>query len=79
MRQEVLLSIADRGPGLPDEPARLFEKFTRGAQTTVSGAGLGLAIARGIVEAHGGKISAANRNGGGAIFTIALRKGAPPK
>ncbi len=71
---EMRLSVADHGPGLP--PGRenqLFEKFyqvsTEGPQ---SGVGLGLAICRAIVEAHGGKISARSRMEGGAEFTFSL-------
>jgi signal transduction histidine kinase len=52
----VVLSVRDTGPGIPeDQLDRLFEPYWRG-QTTYKGAGLGLAIARGIVEAHGGRI-----------------------
>jgi two-component system sensor histidine kinase KdpD len=75
---DVVLTIADRGPGLPEDPQHLFEKFARGAHTSAPGAGLGLAIARGIVEAHRGKIEAANRPGGGAIFRITIPAGTGP-
>jgi two-component system sensor histidine kinase KdpD len=75
------LEVADRGPGLPSgEEIRVFEKFHRGSNTrAVPGAGLGLSICQGIVEAHGGTISAANRDGGGATFTVRLPlEGEPP-
>ena len=68
------LSVNDQGPGLPpgDEP-RVFEKFYRGDQAgRPSGVGLGLAICRAIVEAHGGRIWAENRSGGGARFAFTL-------
>jgi two-component system sensor histidine kinase KdpD len=70
----VLLEVADRGPGLPPgDEDRVFEKFYRGRSAGAArGVGLGLAICRGIVEAHGGRITAANRRGGGAAFRIAL-------
>jgi two-component system sensor histidine kinase KdpD len=69
--------IADNGPGLPSgSEARVFEKFFRGKATATAdgrrGAGLGLAICKAIVQAHGGQISAGNRTGGGAEFVIAL-------
>jgi two-component system sensor histidine kinase KdpD len=65
--------VADRGPGIPPgDEGRLFEKFHRGAHAGGGGVGLGLAICRGIVEAHGGTIAAANREGGGAEFRIRL-------
>lgn len=69
------ISILDRGPGFqPDEIERVFEKFYRGRQgrDKVEGTGMGLAIAKSIVEAHGGKLSARNRQEGGAaiIFTL---------
>jgi PAS domain S-box-containing protein len=69
-RPWVELSIADNGPGLPagfDE--RWFEPYTTSKQR---GTGLGLAVAKKIVEEHGGSIRAENRPGGGAQFTIRL-------
>ncbi|MBX3273640.1 MAG: sensor histidine kinase KdpD [Sandaracinaceae bacterium] len=73
------LEVADRGPGIaPGLEARIFDKFFRGDART-SGAGLGLAICRGIVVAHGGAIHAANRAGGGVTFRLTLPvEGAPP-
>jgi two-component system sensor histidine kinase KdpD len=69
----VTIEIADRGPGFrTGEEARVFEKFFRGARMNGGGVGLGLAICRGIVEAHGGALSAENRPGGGALFRIVL-------
>ncbi len=70
----VVIGVADRGPGLPPgEEQRIFEKFYR-ARTphNGSGVGLGLTVCRGIVEAHGGRIWAENRPGGGAIFRFTL-------
>ncbi len=77
----IVIEVADRGPGLPPgDPNRLFEKFYRaGDSKTRTGAGLGLAICRGIVQLHGGKITAANRTGGGAVFRFTLPlEGTPP-
>jgi two-component system sensor histidine kinase KdpD len=76
----VRLRIADRGPGFaPDEVERVFDKFYRsGTAASRSGAGLGLTIVRGIVEAHGGRVVAENRPGGGALFRITLPLGEPP-
>ena len=78
---QVILEIADRGPGLPPGfGERIFEKFERGPAAGHGGVGLGLAICKGIVEAHGGTIRGDNRPGGGAVFTIALPvRGAPPE
>lgn len=75
------LDVVDRGPGLlPGEEERIFEKFHRGARSTgTPGSGLGLPIARGVVEAHGGRLEAATRPDGGARFTMWLPLlGAPP-
>ena len=70
---QLLICVSDRGPGLPPESTeRLFEKFYRGDERKAGGLGLGLSIARGFVEAHGGKLTAENRDGGGARFTIHL-------
>jgi two-component system, OmpR family, sensor histidine kinase KdpD len=76
----VHLRIADRGPGFaPDEVERVFDKFYRSeTAASRSGAGLGLTIVRGIVEAHGGRVVAENRPGGGALFRITLPLGEPP-
>lgn len=73
--REVVLSIADRGPGIADQDLeRVFEKFYqgRGAGPQRAGIGLGLAIAKGIVEAHGGRIWAERREGGGTVVRLAL-------
>jgi two-component system, OmpR family, sensor histidine kinase KdpD len=74
------VAVADRGPGFaPGEEARVFDKFYRGQEAgTRTGAGLGLAIARGIVEAHGGRITAETRPGGGAAFRFTLPLAANP-
>src|SRR5262249_28264634 len=71
----VILTIADTGPGLPvGGEAKLFEKFSRGGRTGHSPRGLGLclAICKSTVEAHDWLISAANRHEGGAEFAITL-------
>lgn len=68
----ISLSIADRGPGLPaGAHTAVFDKFIRGTHD-VAGVGLGLAIARGIAEAHAGTITADNRPEGGAVFRVHL-------
>jgi len=75
----VTVSLADRGPGIPPgEEERIFEKFVRGSSST-GGVGLGLAICRTIINAHGGKIWAENREGGGAVIRFTLSSaGLPP-
>ena len=74
--KQVEIRFADNGPGLPaGSESRVFEKFFRGASPTVDGqrgVGLGLAICRAIVEAHGGQILGRNRPSGGAEFLITL-------
>ncbi len=76
----VTVEVADRGPGLaPHETERVFEKFRRGGVERGDGAGLGLTICRGFIEAHGGHIWAENRPGGGARFRFTLPiEGRPP-
>lgn len=67
------IEVADRGPGLPKgSESRIFDKFFRVKGAGLPGAGLGLAICRGIVEAHGGTIAAENREGGGTVFRVVL-------
>ena len=69
----LVLIVADTGPGLPlDAITRIFDKFYRAPSAPAGGAGLGLSIVKGFVEAQGGQISAENRPGGGAVFTIRL-------
>jgi two-component system, OmpR family, sensor histidine kinase BaeS len=67
----VRIEVADTGPGIPpDRLEQVFERFVKSGDST--GSGLGLSIARDLVEAHGGTIAAANRPDGGAVFSIAL-------
>jgi len=76
----VVVTVDDHGPGLP--PGReeaIFEKFERvKKESATPGVGLGLAICRAIMEAHGGTIRAENRETGGARFILTLPRGEPP-
>ena len=68
---QLVLSVADRGPGIPPEwLPRIFDKFFRAPTAPTGGSGLGLTIVKGFVEAHGGTITATNRPGGGVMFTL---------
>ena len=68
-----LYRILDRGPGLPADSQVLFDRFERlEGSDRVGGSGLGLWIAKNFTEAVGGTITAGNREGGGAIFEVAL-------
>jgi PAS domain S-box-containing protein len=73
---EAVVSVADQGPGIsPEELPRLFQRFTRGREgprSDVSGLGLGLYIARLMVEAHGGRIRAESDLGKGSTFSFSL-------
>ena len=70
---DVTLRVLDLGPGLPSGEVALFDRFERLEGTDrVGGSGLGLWIAKNFIEAVGGSIAAENREGGGAVFAIAL-------
>jgi len=73
------LTVADRGIGIDaQDMARIFRRFERAVSPRhYGGLGLGLYIARRIVEAHGGEISAAERSGGGSVFTLKLPRRPP--
>ena len=77
--EAMMIDIGDRGPGIPvQEEETIFSKFTRSTHTRM-GAGIGLSICRAIIEAHGGRIWAENRPGGGAAFKFILPiEGTPP-
>ena len=79
----LVIRVRDHGPGLPlslmGREASLFDKFTRGeAESATAGVGLGLAICKAVVDAHGGKILAANAPDGGAQFEVTLPRRPPP-
>ena len=69
---EVVVEVADQGIGLPaGEEERIFEQFHRGANAaSTAGTGLGLSLVKNVVEAHGGRVEAANRPGGGSVFRL---------
>ena len=72
---EVSFWVEDTGPGIPpEELPRLFDRFWRGKDSREAGSGLGLPIAKGIVEVHGGSISVQSRPGDGARFSFTLPK-----
>ncbi len=69
--QEII--ICDQGPGVKeDDLGRIFEKFYRSLDSNKEGYGLGLYLAKGVIKAHNGKISAKNRPTGGLAITIIL-------
>jgi len=80
--EAIEISVADRGPGIPEtDLPRIFERFYRVDRSRTrdpGGTGLGLSIVRHLVELHGGRVAAANREGGGAIFTVRLPSRAYP-
>ncbi len=84
--QELSMTVADRGPGLPPESVpHLFDKFYRVPGAPAGGTGLGLSIVKGFTEALGGRAEAANRESGGAVFSLRFpitetppSKGDPP-
>jgi two-component system sensor histidine kinase HupT/HoxJ len=70
--RRVITTVKDSGPGIPaDVLPRIFDPFFT-TKEVGKGTGLGLAITYGIVQEHGGSITATNSAGGGAIFTISL-------
>jgi signal transduction histidine kinase len=75
----VAIRVCDQGLGIPpDDTRRIFEKFARGSNAAaagVKGTGIGLAMVRHIVDAHGGHVSLESRPGGGSTFTIELPRG----
>jgi signal transduction histidine kinase len=77
---EVIVSVQDTGPGIPDSDVpRIFDRFWRTRQRPRGGAGLGLAITKGIVAAHGGRIWVKSRSGEGTsfFFTIPIARRPP--
>ena len=74
------IAVCDRGAGIAvEERERVFGMFARGAvESSKPGVGLGLAICRAIVEAHGGRIEVSSRDGGGTCMTLSLPLGTPP-
>jgi len=78
--EQVEIWVDDNGPGVPPgKEEEIFKKFERGRkESPTPGVGLGLAICRAIVEAHGGTIRGGNRDSGGARFIFSLPKGRPP-
>jgi two-component system sensor histidine kinase KdpD len=76
---EIAVSVSDNGPGFSFSKNDFFDLFTRGQhESATSGVGLGLAICRSIIEAHGGHITATNNEDGGACVTFTLALGTPP-
>ena len=73
---QMVISVGDRGPGIPPaDLERVFDKFYRvlgRSSERPTGSGLGLAVSKGLIEAHGGRIWAENREGGGAVFRFTL-------
>jgi len=74
----ILISVSDEGPGIPAEHlSKVFERYWQAEETKRAGLGLGLAIAKGIVEAHGGKIWVESELGKGSSFYFTLPLATP--
>lgn len=75
-RHRLRVSVLDEGPGLaPNDLEQVFEKFYQGerkSQASSTGTGLGLSIVKGIIDAHGGSVHAANRSTRGAVFSFEI-------
>lgn len=82
LRQErrwACLRVIDTGPGIPaDELASVFDRFFRGRDVRSGGSGIGLAIVRRLVAAHGGEVDVASEEGAGATFTVRFPQTACP-
>ncbi|GAT64519.1 multi-sensor hybrid histidine kinase [Planomonospora sphaerica] len=78
---EAVIAVADTGIGIPaEEYPRLFDRFFRAStarRAGITGTGLGLAVTKAVVEAHGGTVTAAPGGGGGTVFTVRLPTGGP--
>lgn len=71
----IRIDVADNGPGIPEgKEEEIFEPFR---SWKPGGTGLGLAFVKSVAKAHGGKVTAANRAQGGAVFSVYLRAGGP--
>lgn len=72
-RQEIVVAVTDTGPGLPvDQLESLTDRRWQATRQTSGGSGLGLVIAKGIIDAHGGRLWAESRPGGGSVFRFSL-------
>ena len=70
---EVLFTVRDNGPGIhPDELPHVFERYWQARENDRRGVGLGLSIAKGIVDLHGGRISVESEAGKGATFYFTI-------
>jgi signal transduction histidine kinase len=70
---EIVFAVCDTGPGIsPDDVAHLFDRYWRGRTASYKGIGLGLAISRGIIDAHGGRCWVSSQVGVGTTFSFAL-------
>jgi len=77
--QEVWFFVTDTGPGIPeDQLPRLFDRYWQAKRTARLGTGLGLTIAKGIIEAQGGRIGVESKLGIGSTFFFTLPRANPP-